>query len=286
MIISNYLADMKNNNSMNTMSLHLKFLNKTISEYELRTAIQYQTMSESTKTSFETLVQEFCLMYNRIKERPFEITTEMIFNNSYHMHVVIRRFVSHIKKKWGCCPSWANEGKYVGRGVWDLPLLKNAVLEQIRVSRLPRRLCNNTVLERSRRLCNNMNGTMSNMFEMCKAMADLTPHSHAQALLISLKRTAPKLYAVNDVVSQLNSYVKLGEFTEDDFRDIMMSDKGLLVIRLYLSWWAMDCENFRSTKKRKRRGNVFSHQRAKRRRAFFTKREKERLREYNRKKKY
>ena len=101
----------------------------------------------------------------------------------------------------------------------------------------------------------------------------------------TLKRGAPKLYAVNDVVSQLNSYVKLGEFTEDDFRDIMMSDKGILVIRLYLSWWVIDCENFRSTK-RKRRWNVFSRQRAKRRRAFFTKREKERLREYNRKKKY
>ena len=258
------------------MSLHLN----TMSEYELQTAIQYQTMSGSTKTSFETMVQEFCSMHNRMEERPFEITTEMIFNDSYHMHVVIGHFVSHIKKEWGCCPSWAYERTY---GNHHLPLLKNAVLEQMRVS------CKMTGARGKPiqfSLCNNGKQTMIRMFEMCKAMADLTPHSHAQALLISLKRTAPKLYAVNDVVSQLNSYVKLGEFTEDDFRDIMMSDKGLLVIRLYLSWWAMDCENFRSTKKRKRRGNVFSHQRAKRRRAFFTKREKERLREYNRKKKY
>ena len=258
-------------------------LNKTMREYELQTAIQYQTMSESTKTSFETLVQEFCSMYNRMEERPFEITTEMIFNNSYHMHVVIGHFVSHIKKKWGCCPSWANERTYVGWGEWDLPLLKNAVLEQMRVS------CKATGANPKPfqyfSLCKNGTQTMIRMFEMCKAMADLTPQSHAQAMLLCLKRNAPKLYAVNDVVSQLNSYVKLGEFTDDDFRDIMMSDKGLLVIRLYLSWWAIYCENRKSTK-RKRHWNVFSHQRAKRRRAFFTKREKERFREYNRKKKY
>ena len=232
-----------------------------MSDNEVRTATQYQTMSESTKTSFETLVQEFCSMYNRMEERPFEITTEMIFNNSYHMHVVIGHFVSHIKKKWGCCPSWANERRY---GNNHLPLLKNAVLEQMRVScKVMYGKARGKPIQFS--LCNNMNHTMSNMFEMCKAMADLTPQSHAQAMLLCLKRGAPKLYAVNDVVSQLNSYVKLGEFTEDDFRDIMMSDKGLLVIRLYLSWWAMDCENFRSTK-RKRHWNVFSRQRVKRRR--------------------
>ena len=79
------------------MSLHLN----TMSEYELQTAIQYQTMSGSTKTSFETMVQEFCSMHNRMEERPFEITTEMIFNDSYHVHVVIARFVSHIKKNGG-----------------------------------------------------------------------------------------------------------------------------------------------------------------------------------------
>ena len=245
------------------MSLHLN----TMSEYELQTAIQYQTMSGSTKTSFETLVQEFCSMYNRMEELPFEITTEMIFNDSYHMHVVIGHFVSHIKKKWGCCPSWANERTYVGRGgVGFTPLLKNAVLEQMRVScKVMYGKARGKPIQFS--LCNNGKQTMIRMFEMCKAMADLTPQSHAQAMLLCLKRTAPKLYAVNDVVSQLNSYVKLGEFTDDDFRDIMMSDKGILVIRLYLSWWAIDCENFRSTK-RKRRWNVFSRQRAKRRRAF------------------
>ena len=278
------------NNSNNTMSLHLKHSTKTMSEYELRTALQYQTLSESTKTSFETLVQEFCSMYNRMKKRPFEITTEMIFNNSYHMHVVIRRFVSHIKKKWGCCPSWANERTYGQHPC--LPLLKNAVLEQIRIS------CKVTGARgkqyQSYSLCKDMYGTMSNMFGMCKAMADLTPQSHAQAMLLCLKRGAPKLYAVNDVVSQLNSYVKLGEFTEDDFRDIMMSDKGLLVIRLYLSWCAIHNDNFRSSKKRKRFTNVFNHnpkRRRERRRAEREEgkrrmeREKERLREYNRKKK-
>jgi hypothetical protein len=241
------------------------------------------TMSIITKPSFETLAQEFCSMYNKMEGCPFGITPKMIFNNCHDVPIAHRigSFVKHLKKKWGYCPSWANERTYVGRGMWDLPLLKNAVLEQMRVSYKV------TGANPTERIC--LNGAnkreLSNMFEMCKAMADLTPHSHAQALLISLKRTAPKLYAVNDVVSQLNSYVKLGEFTEDDFRDIMMSDKGMLVIRLYLSYCAINNDNFRSNKC-KRRGNVFSHQRAKRRKAFFTKRAKERLREYNRKKKF
>ena len=140
-------------------------------------------MSGSTKTSFETLVQEFCLIHNRMEERPFEITTEMIFNDSYHMHVVIGHFVSHIKKKWGCCPSWANDRRYGNH----LPLLKNAVLEQMRVS------CKVTGARGKPiqfSLCNNGKQTMIRMFEMCKAMADLTPQSHAQAMLLCLKRTS------------------------------------------------------------------------------------------------
>ena len=128
--------------------------------------------------------------------------------------------------------------------MWDLPLLKNAVLEQMRVSYKVTG-ANNT--ERIQ-YAHDSKRELRRMFEMCKAMADLTPQSHAQAMLICLKRTAPKLYAVNDVVSQLNNYVKLGEFTEDDFRDIMMSDKGMLIIRLYLSWWAIYCVHYRSAK--------------------------------------
>ena len=195
---------------------------------------------------FETLVEEFCSMYNKMEGCPFEITPKMIFNNCHDVPIAHRigSFVKHLKKKWGCCPSWANERTYVGRGMWDLPLLKNAVLEQMRVSykvtgaNPTERIQYAHVPERE----------LSNMFEMCKAMADLTPQSHAQAMLLCLKRTAPKLYAVNDVVSQLNNYVKLGEFTEDDFRDIMMSDKGMLIIRLYLSWWAIYCVHYRSAK--------------------------------------
>ena len=226
---------------------------------------------------FETLVGNFCSMYNKMKGCPFEITPKMIFNNCHDVPIAHRigSFVKHLKKKWGCCPSWANERTYVGRGMWDLPLLKNAVLEQMRVSY---KVTGANPTERIQ-YAHDSKRELSRMFEMCKAMADLTPQSHAQAMLICLKRTAPKLYAVNDVVSQLNNYVKLGEFTEDDFRDIMMSDKGMLVIRLYYSWWAIYCVHYRSTK-RKRCENVFSRQRVKRRRAFYTKRAKERLREY------
>ena len=240
---------------------------------------------------FETLVGNFCSMYNKMKGCPFEITPKMIFNNCHDVPIAHRigSFVKHLKKKWGCCPSWANERIYVGRGMWDLPLLNNAVLEQMRVSY---KVTGANPTER--KYAHDSKRELSRMFEMCKAMANLTPQSHAQAMLICLKRTAPKLYAVNDVVSQLNNYVKLGEFTEDDFRDIMMSDKGLLVIRLYLSWCAIHNDNFRSSKKRKRFTNVFNHnpkRRRERRRAEREEgkrrmeREKERLREYNRKKK-
>lgn len=189
-------------------------------------------------------------MYTKMEGCPFKITPNMIFNNSDIVHICIGQFAKHFKRKWGCCPSWENEQtKYY-------------------TSNIDAIYC--TVVSGSGKVCfesyglhNNWNHTMSNMFEMCKAMADLTPQSHAQAMLLCLRRTAPKLYAVNDVVSQLNNYVKLGEFTEDDFRDIMMSDKGMLVIRLYLSWWKNDCVHYRSAK-RKRRWNVFSRQRVKR----------------------
>ena len=236
-------------------------------------AIVSQMALARQQNPFETLVGNFCSMYNQ--KCPFEITPKMIFNNCHDVPIAYRigSFVKHLKKKWRCCPSWANERIYVvnvsGRRMWDLPLLKNAVLEQMRVS------CKVTGARGKPiqfSLCNNGKQTMIRMFEMCKAMADLTPQSHAQAMLLCLKRTAPKLYAVNDVVSQLNSYVKLGEFTDDDFRDIMMSDKGMLVIRLYYSWWTINRDNFtqlsRSAKRKRKCRNVFSRQRAKRRRAF------------------
>jgi hypothetical protein len=96
---------------------------------------------------------------------------------------------------------------------------------------------------------------MSSFSHRAESRHELNPFLYTMATctvfqkgIICLKRTAPKLYAVNDVVSKLNNYVKLGEFTEDDFRDIMMSDKGMLIIRLYLSWWAIYCVHYRSAK--------------------------------------
>jgi hypothetical protein len=76
------------------------------------------------------------------------------------------------------------------------------------------------------------------MFEMCKQMDIFcTPKSNAQNMLLCLKRAVPRLYATEDVVSQFEGYLNF--FTEQDFIDIMKSDKGALVLRLYCVWWVL-----------------------------------------------
>ena len=66
---------------------------------------------------------------------------------------------------------------------------------------------------------------------MCKQMDIFcTPKSNAQNMLLCLKRAVPRLYATEGY---------LNFFTEQDFIDIMKSDKGALVLRLYCVWWVL-----------------------------------------------
>ena len=77
------------------------------------------------------------------------------------------------------------------------------------------------------------------MFEMCKQMGMLcTPKSNVQNMLLCLRRGAPRLYAVEDCMSQFESYLNLGSI-EQDFINIMKSDQGALILRLYCCWWVL-----------------------------------------------
>ena len=113
---------------------------------------------------------------------------------------------------------------------------------------------------------------------MCKQMGMLvTPKSNVQNMLLCLQRGAPRLYAVEDCVSQFESYLKF-DFTEQDFINIMKSDQGALVLRLYCCWWVLTMNHVlanpealtqvSSTGKRKpiNNANVFVDRKAKRRR--------------------
>ena len=114
------------------------------------------------------------------------------------------------------------------------------------------------------------------MFEMCKQMF-CTPKLNVQNMLLCLRRGAPKLYATEDVVLQFEGYLKL-DFTEQDFINIMKSDQGALVLRLYCCWWILTTNHalakpetltkVSSTGKRKpiNNANVFVDRKAKRRR--------------------
>ena len=243
---------------------------------------------------FETLVGNFCSMYNKKKGCPFEITPEMIHQceeTYHHAHcdkpspiVDVHRFVQHFGnnyvkkcrsftlKKWGSA-TWINEpfGKGHDQNHYPLPKhqFNDCVLEDMRRrsqnlgrskgidlrcyhrnkchhrgrcarSNVFKHLHQCTILKQGEALRKlSTSFAKQTMFEMCKAMANLTPKTHAHAMLLCLKRGAPKLYAVNDVVSQFEDYLKLGDFTEQDFINIMKSDQGALILRLYCCWWVL-----------------------------------------------
>ena len=253
---------------------------------------------------FETLVGNFCSMYNKKKGCPFEITPKMIHQceETYHHArgdepspiVDVHRFVQHFGnnyvkkcrsftlKKWGSA-TWINEpfGKGHDQNHYPLPKhqFNDCVLEDMR-----RRSQN---LGRSKRIdlkqqealhsLTFMNAKQT-MFEMCKQMGMLcTPKSNVQNMLLCLKRGAPRLYAVEDVVSQFEAYLNLGSI-EQDFINIMKSDHGALVLRLYCCWWVLTMNHVlanpealtpvSSSDKRKPidNANVFVDRKAKRRR--------------------
>ena len=259
---------------------------KTMSQtfHELFKNYEFKT---KTCSPFETLVDNFCSMYNKKEGCPFEITPEMIHQceETYrHAHcdkpspmVDVHRFVQHFGnnyvkkcgsftlKKWGSA-TWINEpfGKGHDQNHYPLPKhqFNDCVLEDMRRRSYSlgrskgiglhryhqhecggrcnhgRRQCTVLKQEEALRPLTFMNAKYT-MFEMCKQMGMLcTPKSNVQNMLLCLRRGAPKLYAVEDCVSQFESYLKF-DFTEQDFINIMKSDQGALVLRLYCCWWIL-----------------------------------------------
>ena len=281
---------------------------------------------------FETMVGNFCSMYNQKQGCPFEITPKMIHRceeTYHHAHcdkpspiVNVHRFVqyfgnNYVKKcrsftlkKWGSA-TWINEpfGKGHDQNHYPLPKhqFNDCVLEDMRrrsyifgsgrskridLRRYHQHECNDknggrcnhgrrhcTILkqEEALRSLTFMNAKHT-MFEMCKQMGMLvTPKSNVQNMLLCLQRGAPRLYAVEDCVSQFEAYLKF-DFTEQDFINIMKSDRGALVLRLYCAWWVLTMNHVManpevltqvsSSGKRKpiNNANVFVDRKAKRRR--------------------
>ena len=275
------------------------------------------------QSPFETLIGNFCLMYNQKEGCPFEITPEMIHQceETYHHArgdepspiVDVHSFVQHCEKrrsftlkKWGSA-TWINEsfGKVCGQNHNPLPKhqFNDCVLEDMRRRSYIFGRCKRIDLYRyHQHECSDKNGGRCNhgrqctilkqeealrsltftnakqtMFEMCKSMDMFcTPKSNAQNMLLCLKRAVPRLYAVEDCVSQFKGYLKF--FTEQDFVDIMKSDQGALVLRLYCAWWVLTMNHVlantealtsvSSSGKRKPidNANVFVDRKAKRRR--------------------
>ena len=255
---------------------------------------------------FETLVGNFCLMYNKMEGRPFEITPKMIHRCEdgsilstgvkpelvHSINMFVTNYVRGIRKG-GVSHTWVDdewETKLRQRWMEDQvpPLLNDSRLEMMRrhgkCHRVNMRVfCkDNNIPLGFRNPLHKLSTSFAKqtMFEMSKAMANLTPKTHAHAMLLCLKRGAPKLYAVNDVVSQFEDYLKLGDFTEQDFIDIMKSDQGALVLRLYCAWWVLTMNHvlanpealWQVSNSGKRKPvdttNVFVHRKAKRRRFY------------------
>ena len=263
-----------------------------------------------TCSPFERLIDKFCSMYNKKKGRPFEITPEMIHQCSHifthdnqqsilstgikpelvhSMNMFVANYVRGIRKG-GVSHTWVN--------IHERPTLHRRYAVSLNDGHLdmmkrygkctPSRNC-----FRMREFCKDNNipwGCFRNplrklstsfakqtMFEMCKSMDMFcTPKSNAQNMLLCLKRAVPRFYAVEDCVSQFKGYLKF--FTEQDFVDIMKSDQGALVLRLYCAWWVLTMNHVlanpealtpvSSSGKRKPidNANVFVDRKAKRRR--------------------
>ena len=256
------------------------------------------------QSPFETLIGNFCSMYNKKVGCPFEITPEMIHQceETYHHArgdepspiVDVHRFAQHFGnnyvkkcrsftlKKWGSA-TWINEPFGSGHDQNHYPLPKHqfndCVLENMRRRSFIFGSSKRIDLKQhdALRSLTIMNAKQT-MFEMCKQMGMLvTPKSNVQNMLLCLQRGAPKLYAVEDCVSQFESYLKF-DFTEQDFINIMKSDQGALILRLYCAWWILTVNRVlanpealtkvSSTGKRKPidNANVFVDRKAKRRR--------------------
>ena len=281
---------------------------KTMSQtfHELFKNYEFKT---KTCSPFETLVDNFCSVYNKMDGCEFEITPEMIhqwedgFYRFTHdksilstgvkpelvhsINMFVANYVRGIRKG-GVSHTWVTiDERPTITGRYTVSL-NDGRLEMMRrhgkYHRVNMRVfCkDNNIPLGFRNPLDKLSTSFAKqtMFGMCKAMANLTPKTHAHAMLLCLKRGAPKLYAVNDVVSQFEDYLKLGDFTEQDFIDIMKSDQGALVLRLYCAWWVLTMNHVlanpetltqvSSSGKRKPvdTTNVFVHRKAKRRRFY------------------